>query len=1141
MALQDITVRVKAEIASFKRDMAAAADAAKKTAESTKKAGEAAEDAGRRSESGISKLGDIANKHEQAWSQATTGMLAAGTALTAGLGLSAKAAMEWESAWTGVTKTVDGTPAQLQDIEDGLRGLAKELPSTHTEIAGVAEAAGQLGVARDDIVGFTKTMIDLGESTNLTAEDAATNIAQISNVMGTMEREGSEGAARFGAALVALGNDGASTEAEILSMAQRIAGAAATLGASESDVLALSNTLASMGVKAELGGGVASRVLLKMSSAVDEGGDSLQAFAKVAGVSMDQFTKSFRDDPVAALDMVAKGINTVNQEGGNVTATLKELGIRGTEETQVMLALANSGNLLTDSLELGARAWEENSALTDEASKRYETAESRIQMAWNTIKDAAITAGGAILPVIAEVADGVAGAVEVFASLPEPVQQGVAVLGGVAGVALLGAGALGKLIPQVTSTIGGLKALKGALGLGKTTQTFIGPLTQAEAALEKTNKASGRLARGARALGRTAYGVGAAAAALSLFGHASTRLDPTTVQDMADAMTQLSGVGKDTKLDQVFSQWDRSIFDTTEGLQGLDEAVAKVVNPPTGQALNSWADEAFAWTGLAQSDVTQTTDKLAELGDSMGSLVDSGDADTAAAAFTRVAEAFAKSGQGADVALQSVPGYAAALDRIAEKAGVTITEQERLEWALSGVAPAAVTAAQGTDEASGAIAELGGEAEATAESLDDILESMFELGRSTRSIIESQDALTSSLTALDEAVAKNGSSFKGNSEEAMANRAALLAVATEMETLIEAQARGGASSEEIQSTMRSTYDAMMEATGGSDELVRSLLSIPPGVDIDTWMSEQAQLVAQSTAEAIEAIPGHTKVTVAVSEDGTVGQVQEKINGVTGKTEYVFVTDDGTIRNVQQGIVNIDGVERTVWVDDNGTVYSTQGEINGIRGKDVTITADAATNSAERDLNHTARNRTSYVTQTVSIKRRITESIRQIDNGPITGQFGRAKGGRVGLPGLADGGRIPATGLGTDKVMGIDALGTPIVRVDDREWVINRGSSDRYDRELAMINAGTFPKLPGFADGGRPGGAAAFPSVASAAAVSTAQLQAPVVQVAPSLTIEVKQMTVRNESDIRRVSQELFKLSARNGRQNGEISLKGATS
>lgn len=83
------------------------------------------------------------------------------------------------------------------------------------------------------------------------------------------------------------------------------------------------------------------------------------------------------------------------------------------------------------------------------------------------------------------------------------------------------------------------------------------------------------------------------------------------------------------------------------------------------------------------------------------------------------------------------------------------------------------------------------------------------------------------------------------------------------------------------------------------------------------------------------------------------------------------------------------------------------------------------------------------------------------------RMGRADGGR--LPGFLGGGRMPTTGPGTERTDGIfavDPSGTPIAMVDGGEWVVNSEMSDKYDREIAMMNAGTFPKLPGFETGGR---------------------------------------------------------------------------
>lgn len=91
--------------------------------------------------------------------------------------------------------------------------------------------------------------------------------------------------------------------------------------------------------------------------------------------------------------------------------------------------------------------------------------------------------------------------------------------------------------------------------------------------------------------------------------------------------------------------------------------------------------------------------------------------------------------------------------------------------------------------------------------------------------------------------------------------------------------------------------------------------------------------------------------------------------------------------------------------------------------------------------------------------------------------GNAEGGRFAaggrLPAYADGDRhdgyrLPTTGRGahtTDGFTALDASGMPVARLDRGEWIINRRSSEKYDRELAEINRGTFPKLPGYADGG----------------------------------------------------------------------------
>ncbi|HEX6686695.1 MAG TPA: phage tail tape measure protein, partial [Candidatus Limnocylindrales bacterium] len=221
------------------------------------------------------------------------GMLIVGGGIAAGLMLATRAAIQWEAAWTGVAKTVDGSEQQLAMLEEDLRDMARNLPATHEEIAAVAAAAGQLGVATGDIAAFTSVMVALGESTNLTADEAATAIAQLMNVMGTAPDD----VDNFAAALVELGNNGASTEREIVMMAQRIAGAGSIIGASEADVLALANALSSVGIEVEAGGSAISGVLVRIAAAVEGGTEHLTTFAEVAGMSSEDFASHWSRDP----------------------------------------------------------------------------------------------------------------------------------------------------------------------------------------------------------------------------------------------------------------------------------------------------------------------------------------------------------------------------------------------------------------------------------------------------------------------------------------------------------------------------------------------------------------------------------------------------------------------------------------------------------------------------------------------------------------------------------------------------------------------------------------------------------------------------------------------------------------------------
>ena len=304
-----------------------------------------------------------------------------------------QAGVSFESAFTGVTKTVDETAnISYADLEKQIRDMSKELPSTVEEISAVAEAAGQLGIHTEDIKSFSKTMIDLGNSTNIGAEEAASALAKFANVTKMDPGEYQN----LGSAIVDLGNNYATTEQDIVNMATRLAATATTAGISEQGILALSTALSSVGIEAEAGGTAMSTFIKKVQTAVETQSKNLSKYAEVAGMTQEEFTKLFKEDGTQAINAFITGLGELNNNGGSALNILNEMGLKEVRLSNAILALGSAGDLLTRTIGTSNTAWEENSALVAEASKRYETTESKLQMTRNALNDFFISISQAV-------------------------------------------------------------------------------------------------------------------------------------------------------------------------------------------------------------------------------------------------------------------------------------------------------------------------------------------------------------------------------------------------------------------------------------------------------------------------------------------------------------------------------------------------------------------------------------------------------------------------------------------------------------------------------------------------------------------------------------------------------------------------
>lgn len=707
MADRVVKVRLLAEVADFKRGMEEAAS-------ETRKVGTASE--------------QLAQKRE-AFNQLGTVALGVGAAMTAMTALSIKAAIGWESAWAGVTKTVEGTPAQLSAVEDGLRGLTSVLPASHEEIAAVAEAAGQLGIQTPNVVAFTRTMIDLGETTNLSANEAATSLARFMNIMGTAQGD----VGKLGSAIVGLGNNYATTEAEIIEMAMRLAGAGKQVGLTEGQVLGLSTALSSVGIEAEAGGSAMSKVMIDIAASVEEGGSRLELFAKTAGISADSFAAKWKSDPAAALSLFVKGLSNAESQGSSTLGVLSELGITEVRMRDALLRSASAADMFAGAMGMGNSEFEKNNALLTEAEKRYATVESQMQIAGNAVNDAAISFGSVFLPAVAEAAGGVKEFAGFLADIPEPVQGIIGVLTGVVGVTALVGGAALVAIPKVVAFKIAMQELPGVTGavrsgLGNLSSFLGGP-----------------------------WGVAlfAATAAFALFN----KQIEDGVPAQADIMNAIkTSAGAAESLNAAFERGSLETFmsgNYADELKNLPSLLDHAID-----AQNNWADALS--TSVGQKGAY---DSLKRYGDALAEMAQR-DLPAAQVAFRGIRDEYKLTEDQTRQLLNEMPAFRDEILNLAADQGIAADSTEFLQLAM-GELPGS------TAEAEAAMADMKAEAAEADEALRGTAQALSDVGDTAMSMGDATDRALSSINSLTKAAEEEGAALDGTNDASIRLRDSL--------------------------------------------------------------------------------------------------------------------------------------------------------------------------------------------------------------------------------------------------------------------------------------------------------------------------------------------------------------------------------
>lgn len=378
----------------------------------------------------LKKLGGNINKVAEGFKYMS---LAAGAALTG----SALAATNFETAMANVKKvlrTEDET--YFSTLQQQILDMSRELPLTAQEIAQVTANALQLGVSAKDVGLFTETILKLGSSTNIAADEAAIALAQFFNITG----ESLGNVDKFGAVLTDLGNKFPTFESDIMDMATRIAAAGTSIGMSSQDILGLSTALTSVGLNAEAGGSAISTILRTIDTQVATSGKKLSAWAKQAGMSVDEFKRAWRQDATGTFQLLVNSLAAGVDNGENLNAMLKDLGVTAIRQTDAFSRLVQANDTLNDALKQSGVAWEEvakgaEGALNEEFANRVNTLAAQFQLLKNDIFALGVAIGENLMPYMRALVERARELMNWFLNLSPTTKKWItAMLGGLAAI-----------------------------------------------------------------------------------------------------------------------------------------------------------------------------------------------------------------------------------------------------------------------------------------------------------------------------------------------------------------------------------------------------------------------------------------------------------------------------------------------------------------------------------------------------------------------------------------------------------------------------------------------------------------------------------------------------------------------------------
>lgn len=464
-------------------------------------------------------------------------------ALLGAAGYAIKVGADFESAFSNVERTLDPSYKKVGELKQSLVELSMQIPLTFQDISTIATLGNQMGIAGDEVAGFTETVAKFASVSGLSVEETANAFGKLTNLLGVPNKY----IENLGSSIALVGVKSKANEKQIISVATEISGVAAAAGLGAEEVIGLAGTLAGLALPAERSRGVLQQVFEAINLAVGKGGQALTNFAIITGMTEQKLTglvKAGKGGEVFRAFL--EGIS--NLDNVQVSQALDALGLAGIRTTDVISKLTASLGQYDKDQKNALAGMLSGAELTRQYSETVEDLNSQWIILVNGLNGmiAAVT-GGAVpgLAALVQMVNGVIFKLQEWLSIPIVRQTVVFVgilgtfVGVLAAVRAMSALARGSMLAyaliQVQAARTGVLAAASNRGL---IATFLGVRNASLAAAGGMRAFAAAASRNLIGLALTAAAVLGSMALDGLMPVSSAAADATMSMDQLNAMNE---------------------------------------------------------------------------------------------------------------------------------------------------------------------------------------------------------------------------------------------------------------------------------------------------------------------------------------------------------------------------------------------------------------------------------------------------------------------------------------------------------------------------------------------------------------------------------------------------------------------------